>query len=82
MVPPSLSNEMPRRRATASSSERMIDAGALMVIETVTRSSGMPSKQRFHVRNGVDRDADLSDFAARLRRIGIVAELRRKIERD
>ena len=35
---------MPRRRATASSIASRIDAGALIVIETVTVSSGMPSK--------------------------------------
>ncbi len=43
MVPPSLSNAMPRRRATASSIDKIIDAGALIVIDTVTRSSGIAS---------------------------------------
>ncbi len=43
-VPPSLSNGMPRRRATASTNASRIDAGALIVIDTVTRSSGIWSK--------------------------------------
>ena len=43
-VPPSLSNGIPRRRATARKSASRIEAGALIVIDTVTRSSGMPSK--------------------------------------
>ena len=42
-VPPSLSNGMPRRRATARTNASRIEAGALIVIETVTRSSGIRS---------------------------------------
>ena len=39
-------------------------------------------EQRLDVFDRVDRDADLADLAARLRRVGVVAELRRQIERD
>ena len=39
-----------------------------------------PVQERFHIGNGVDGDAHLADLAARLRRIGIVAQLRRQIE--
>ena len=39
-------------------------------------------KERFHVAQRVDRDAALPDFAARLRRIGVIAHQRRHIERD
>jgi hypothetical protein len=53
----------------------------LIVIDTVTRSSGM-LEQRLHVGDRVDGNAGFADFAARLRCVGIVAELRRKIERD
>ncbi len=44
IVPPSFANGMPRRRATASTKASRTEAGALIVIETVTWSSGIPSK--------------------------------------
>ena len=43
IVPASRSGPMPRRSAAATKKASMIAAGALMVIETETSSSGMPS---------------------------------------
>ena len=67
------------RRATYSAS-RMI-AVALIVIDVDTRSSGIPSKSSVHVLDRVDRDADAADFARGHRMVGVVAHLRRQIER-
>ncbi len=39
-------------------------------------------EERLDVGDRIDRDADFADFAARLRRIGVVAELRRQVEGD
>ena len=39
-------------------------------------------EEHFHVGQRVDRDAALADFAARLRRVGVVAHERRHVERD
>ena len=39
-------------------------------------------EEHLHIAQRVDRDAALADFAARLRRIGVVAHQRRHIERD
>ena len=41
-----------------------------------------PVEQNFHIGDRVDRDARFADFAARLRRVRIVAELGRQIEGD
>ena len=42
IVPPSVSAAMPLRSAASSYSSRSTDAGALIVIEVVTSSCGMP----------------------------------------
>ena len=39
-------------------------------------------EERLHIGDAIDGDADLSDFAARLPGVGVVPELRRKIERN
>ena len=54
----------------------------LIVIDVDTRSSGMPSKQRRHVFDRVDGDADAADFAGGQWMIGVVAHLGGQIERD
>ncbi len=45
IVPESCSGPMPRRSAATTKNASMIAAGALMVMETLTRSSGMPSNR-------------------------------------
>ena len=45
-VPWSCSRRMPRRSATATTSDNKIIAVALIVIERLTRSSGIPCKSR------------------------------------
>ena len=42
----------------------------------------MPSNRQLHVGERIDRDADIADFAGRHLVIGIVAALRRQVERD
>ena len=55
---------------------------ALIVIDVVTSSSGMPSQQTAHVLDAVDRDAGLADLALGARVVRVVAHLRRQVERD
>ena len=57
-------------------------AVALIVIDVDTRSSGIPSNSSRHVLDRVDRHADPPDLAGRERVVGVVAHLRRQIERD
>ena len=57
-------------------------AVALIVIDVDTRPSGMPSNSVGHVLDRIDRHADASDFARGERVIGVVAHLRRQVERD
>jgi len=57
-------------------------AVALIVIETETLSSGMSAKSAFHVGNGGDRDAGLSDLAAGHGMVGVETHLRGEVEGD
>ena len=57
-------------------------AGALIVIDVETWSSGMPSKSTPHVVDRVDGHADLADLAVRDRVVGVVAHLGRQVEGD
>ena len=51
-------------------------------MDVLILSSGMPSKSSFHVRQRIDRDAALADFAFRHRMIGVVAHQRRQMKGD
>ena len=57
-------------------------AVALIVMLVLTSSSGMPSKQRLHVVERVDRHADPPDLARGHRVVGVVAHLGRQVEGD
>ena len=56
-------------------------AVALIVIDVETLLERNTREERFHVGQRIDRDADAADFALRERVIGVVAHLRRQIER-
>ena len=82
IVPLTAVQGMPRSSATTRYIASSVDAVALMVIEVDTRSSGMPSQQRVHVLDGVDRDAHPADLAGGARGIGVDTHLRRQVEGD
>ena len=65
-----------RRRSTSP----ITPAGALIVSEVDTSSSGMPSNSACRVDDGVDGDADLADLAPVDRVVGVEAEQRRQVE--
>ncbi len=58
-----------------------IDAGALIVIDVEISIERDAVEQRLHVGERVDGDADLADLARGHRVVGVVAGLRREIER-
>ena len=81
MVPPSLSQGTPCLSASARYMARATDAVQLMVIEVVTRSSGM-SRNRISKSASVEIGHALAaDLAARPRVIGVVAHQRRACRR-
>ncbi|MGY2804836.1 hypothetical protein ACVIHF_001566 [Bradyrhizobium sp. USDA 4506] len=53
-----------------------------MVIDTLIWSSGMPSKQRAHVVDGIDRDAGHADVAGDARMIRVIAAMGGEVEGD
>ncbi len=59
----------------------MIAAGALIVIDTDTRSSGMPSNSASMSAERVDRDTLAAHLAQRAGMVGVVAHQRRHVER-
>ena len=73
IVPPSRSGETPCRSATHTYWASTTAAGALTVIEVVTRSSGMPREQILHVGQRVHRHALAADLAQRAGVVGVVA---------
>ena len=81
-VPRSSSPGTPCSSATSSYRGAGARAGALIVIEVETSSSGIPSSRTLHVLDRVDRDAGPADLAGRDRVVRVVAELRRQVERD
>ena len=62
-VPEIFSRGTPCLSATATYIATRTGAGALIVIEVETLSSGIPSNTQLHVRQRIDRDADLAHFA-------------------
>ena len=82
IVPDSVASGTCCRFATAMYSASRMTAVALIVIDVETSSSGMPSNSARHVVDRVDGHADLADFALGERMVGVVAHLRRQIERD
>ena len=73
---------MPFFSAAATYCASAMHAGPLIVIEVVISPMSMPSKSSLHIGERVDRNAAFADFAARLRRIRVVAHQRRHIEGD
>ena len=59
----------------------MIAAGALIVIEVVTLSSGIPANSVDHVVEGVDRHPLDADLAERAGVVGVEAHESRHVER-
>ena len=80
IVPPILVSGMPLISAAAQYMAQRAVAGGLMVMEVVTLSIGMPSIKLHEIIQGVDGDAALAAFAARLGRVGVIAHQGRKIE--
>ena len=66
--------------ATATYIATSTGAGALIVIEVETRSSGNAVEDGLHVGERVDRDADLADLAGRALVVGVEPHLGRQVE--
>ena len=80
-VPVSFARGTPCSSPTTTYIASRIAAVALMVIEVETWSSGISRNSSRQVVDRVDRDADPAHLALRHRVVGVVAHLRRQIER-
>ena len=79
-VPPSFARGMPRRSAAAMNIAQIAAAGPLIVIETVTSSSGTPSSRISMSAQRGHPDAALAELAGGDRFVGVVAHQRRQVE--
>ena len=82
IVPVSWPPEMPSSAATSWYISRSTDAGALMVIDVDTSSSGSPPKRVRMSSSESIATPDLADLAVGDRVVGVEAHLGRQVERD
>ena len=82
VVPSRAARGTPLRSAAAMYIAQIGAAGALIVIDVLTRSSGRPVEQQLHVGEAADGDAAGAELALGLRVVGVVAVQRRHVVGD
>ena len=82
MVPASCSGGTPCSSAATMYSAMTGSTAPFIVIDTLIRSSGIPSNSCSHVVDRVDRHPGHADVAGHPRMIGVVAAVGRQVEGD